>query len=175
MLYWWKVLIYFILQNPLEKAGEDGSLWEEVFSGIFHADREGIEDSAGAEQNDWGGSEPAAGRPWDWSQCRPVFHFKKQQGKTSVCIQHLFFCQCLSVTFALLWQQEGMNKKEKEMQRFYSCVSLFWNITYFMQELLIKERIFIFGHSYHAVLNLTPPLVLYKIYSSLEGVPKKLH
>lgn len=90
------------MQNPLEKAGEDGSLWEEVFSGIFHADREGIEDSAGAEQSDWGGSEPAAGRPWGWSQCRLVFHFKKQQGKTSVCIQHLFFCQCSSVIFALL-------------------------------------------------------------------------
>lgn len=31
------------------------------------------------------------------------------------------------------------------------------------------------GHPYHVVLNLTLPLVLYKIYSSLEGALKKLH
>lgn len=43
MLYWWKIFTYFILQNPLEKPGEDGRFWEEVFIGVFHADREGID------------------------------------------------------------------------------------------------------------------------------------
>lgn len=43
MLYWWKVFIYFILQKPLEKPGEDGRFQEEVFIGVFHADREGID------------------------------------------------------------------------------------------------------------------------------------
>jgi len=75
----------------LEKAGEDGSLWEYVFIGVFHPDREGIEDSTEVEQSDWGRSACAAGRPWGWSQHGLAFHFKKQQGKTSLCIQDLFF------------------------------------------------------------------------------------
>lgn len=31
------------MQNPLEKPGEDGRFREEVFIGVFHADREGID------------------------------------------------------------------------------------------------------------------------------------